>query len=113
MISGCIKSLLVAAFSLFIIFFSNKCLANDDQHKKAEEKKEHFDANEVIFGHVLDGHEFHFLSYRTADGKAHHVTIPLPVILYSPQKGWSVFMSSAFHHGEHEVDGYKLVGGKI
>jgi len=113
MIRGCIKSLLVAAFSLGIIFFSNTCLANDDQHKKAEEKKEHFDANEVIFGHVLDGHEFHFLSYKTADGNAHHVTIPLPVILYSPQKGWSVFMSSAFHHGEHEVEGYKLVAGKI
>jgi F-type H+-transporting ATPase subunit a len=24
-----------------------------------------------------------------------------------------MFMSSAFHHGEHEVDGYKLVGNKI
>ena len=110
---GSIKSLLVAAFSLVMMFFSNTCLANDDQHNQHESKKEHFDANEVIFGHVLDAHEFHFLSYRTADGEAHHATIPLPVILYSPQKGFSVFMSSAFHHGEHEVDGYKLVGGKI
>ncbi len=67
----------------------------------------------MIFEHVLDAHEFHFLSYTGADGHEHHATIPLPVILYSPQKGFSVFMSSAFHHGEHEVDGYKLVKGKI
>src|SRR5690606_886833 len=43
----------------------------------------------------------------------HHVSVPLPVILFSPQKGVSVFMSSAFHHGEHEVDGYRLEGNKI
>jgi F-type H+-transporting ATPase subunit a len=41
------------------------------------------------------------------------VSIPLPVILYSPQKGFSSFMSSEFHHGEHEVNGYKLAGNKI
>src|SRR4029078_8668473 len=47
------------------------------------------------------------------EGHEQHLSIPLPVILYSPQKGFSTFMSSAFHHGEHEVDGYKLVGNKI
>jgi F-type H+-transporting ATPase subunit a len=41
------------------------------------------------------------------------VTIPLPVLLYSPQKGFSAFMSSAFEHGHKEVDGYKLVEAKI
>ena len=36
---------------------------------------------------------------------AKNIMLPfhLPVILYSPEKGLSVFMSSAFHHGEHEV----------
>ncbi|HEX2683185.1 MAG TPA: F0F1 ATP synthase subunit A, partial [Ferruginibacter sp.] len=52
---------------------------------------------------------FHFLSYKGSDGEMHHATIPLPVILYSPQKGFSCFMSSAFHHGEHVVDGYALL----
>lgn len=113
MVSGSIKSLLVAVFSLGIMFFCNVCWAQENKSKEAPGKKEKFDANEIIFGHVLDAHEFHFLSYIGADGEKHHVNIPLPVILYSPQKGWSVFMSSAFHHGEHEVNGYKLVGGKI
>ena len=110
---GSIKSIVVAVFSLCIVFFSNTCLAQEGQPKAGTEKKEKFDANEIIFGHVLDAHEFHFLSYIGSDGEKHHVNIPLPVILYSPQKGWSVFMSSAFHHGEHEVEGYKMDGGKV
>ena len=36
-------------------------------------------------------------------GKEHPVTIPLPVILYSPQKGFSLFMSSRFHHGHEGI----------
>ena len=47
---------------------------------KKEEKKG-FDANEVIFGHVLDAHEFHFFSYKSSDGTEHEAAIPLPVIL--------------------------------
>jgi F-type H+-transporting ATPase subunit a len=88
-------------------------MAQQGQPKAGAEKKEKFDANEIIFGHVLDAHEFHFLSYVGSDGEKHHINIPLPVILYSPQKGWSVFMSSAFHHGEQEVEGYKMDGGKV
>lgn len=103
------KSLLVAAFSIFSLFFSPFANGQENEYKEAEK----FNANEVIFEHVLDGHQFHFMTYTGSDGQKHHVSIPLPVILYSPQKGWSVFMSSAFHHGEHEVDGYKQVGGKI
>jgi F-type H+-transporting ATPase subunit a len=88
---------------------------NEGEHaaKAGGEEDQIFDANEVIFEHVLDAHEFHFLSYKDDEGVEHHATIPLPVILYSPQKGLSVFMSSAFHHGEHEVEGYRLAGNKI
>jgi F-type H+-transporting ATPase subunit a len=39
----------------------------------------------------------------------HHVGIPLPVILYSPRKGFSVFSSAKFHHGEDVHNGYLLV----
>ncbi|HSB93199.1 MAG TPA: F0F1 ATP synthase subunit A [Flavitalea sp.] len=116
-----LKSLSVAVFSAVILLFSNVSVAQEEHgpteheaevHGKVE-KKGAFNANEVIFGHVLDAHEFHFLEYKGSDGKEHAVSIPLPVILYSPQKGFSTFMSSAFHHGEHEVEGYKLVGNKI
>src|SRR5688572_26046808 len=93
------KSLLVAVFSLGSIFFSNISVAQETDHidhdekapKTIQEEEKAFDANEVIFDHVLDAHEFHFLSYKGSDGHEHHATIPLPVILYSPQKGFSMF----------------------
>lgn len=111
-------------YTILSLFFSNLATAQEKDHIDGTEGDEHapqtiqeeekvFDANEVIFEHVLDAHEFHFLSYKGSDGHEHHATIPLPVILYSPQKGLSTFMSSAFHHGEHEVDGYRLEGNKI
>ncbi len=113
-----VKSLLVAVLSLSMLFSFNASAQenNQDHVEKADLKdaveKKGFDANEVIFGHVKDAHEFHFLSYEGSDGTEHEASIPLPVILYSPQKGFSSFMSSAFHHGA-EADGYKLVDGKI
>src|ERR1700674_4701221 len=110
MAGKCIKSLLVAAFSVFLILYSNQICAQENNQQikpSGSEKAKGFDAYEVIFGHVLDAYEFHFLSYTGKDGREHDLSIPLPVILYSPQKGFSSFMSSAFHHGEKEVNGYK------
>jgi len=58
----------------------------------------------IILEHIGDAHEFHFWTFR------HHIaSIPLPVILYSPQKGWSAFMASRFEHGERTYDGYRLL----
>ena len=115
---------MVAAFSLFSLTFSTTVFAQEGEehehtnndapqqgvdHKGGEGDEKKFDANEVIFGHVMDAHEFHFFSWKGSDGKEHHATIPLPVIVYSPEKGLSTFMSSNFHHGEHSYNGYQLV----
>jgi F-type H+-transporting ATPase subunit a len=118
MLAKGIKSLLAAVFTTIFLFFSSNVLAQHEEHAPEPghntEKKEGFNAKEVIFGHIMDAHEFHFLEYKGSDGQKHPVSIPLPVILYSPTKGFSVFMSSRFHHGEEEVDGYKLTAeGKI
>lgn len=118
------KGFVVAAFSLMAVFFSNISIAQQHEGETTHEEQVHledtekggeekFDANEVIFGHVMDAHEFHFLSWKGADGHDHHATIPLPVILYSPTRGLNTFMSSAFEHGHKEVNGYKLVGNDI
>ena len=50
-----VKCLLVAVLSVFSI----SVLA---QHEEGETAKKSFDANEVIFGHIMDANEFHFLS---------------------------------------------------
>jgi len=116
----CVKSFLVATFSFFSIAFSNQLLAQENLPKEenktagsATEKKEGFDTQEVIFGHILDNHEYHFTSYKDADGKEHHVSIPLPIIVYSPQKGFSCFSSARFENGQATYNGYKLAEGKI
>jgi F-type H+-transporting ATPase subunit a len=112
-----VKSLLVAVFSLFLTFFSYSVSGqehNDHSPEQKEGEKPKFDANEVIFGHVLDNYEFHFLTYESKGGEEHHVSIPLPVILYSAdRKKLSVFSSSQFHHGHDAYDGYKKQGNKI
>ncbi len=119
-----VKSLWVAAFSLLSFVMANPCLAQEHDGETKHEEMVHeegiekeganrFDANEVIFGHVMDAHEFHFFSWQGNGGTEHHAIIPLPVLLYSPQKGFSAFMSSAFEHGHQTVNGYKLLGNNI
>lgn len=102
MVAKRLKPLLVAAFSLGILFFSNISMAQDDHGHNGEDshaEREKLNPAEIILDHVADGHEYHF-------GK---VSVPLPVILYSSGKGLSVFMSSAFHHGEKPHEGYVLM----
>ncbi|MCW3092037.1 MAG: atpB [Ferruginibacter sp.] len=112
-----IKSLLVAVLSTILLVSAYNVNAQQTEPKAGEEhaseKKEGFNAKEVIFEHIMDAHEFHFVNYKGSDGALHPVSIPLPVFLYSPQKGFSGFMSSAFEHGHKEVDGYKLEEGKV
>ena len=59
----------------------------------------------------MDAHEFHLLTIPNKENpkEAKHISIPLPVILYSKDKGFSFFMSSAFHHGEKMHNGYILL----
>jgi F-type H+-transporting ATPase subunit a len=117
----CFKSLLVAAFSLICLFVSPRLTAQDGTPKMAVQdsastpssdnpgepvKGEKLNPSKIILEHVRDGHEFHFLTI----GKT-SVSIPLPVILYSPApgQGWSLFMSSAFDHGRTVYKGYILL----
>jgi F-type H+-transporting ATPase subunit a len=102
------KSLLVVVFSLVTLLFSNNILAQEKpgDHGHSDEK---FDPTKEIMGHVQDAYEFHFFSIGNF-----HATIHLPVILYSPQKGFSVFSSSRFgEEGSEEYDGYRLTGNTI
>lgn len=111
------KCLLVAVSSLFICSFfmpvaaqqghtTDTLVGATDDYEV--EHAESFDPAKTIMDHIKDGHEFHFFTIGNFHG-----TIPLPVILYSPQRGLDVFMSSKFHHGEDAYKGYRIEYGKI
>ena len=102
------KSLLVAALASFLLCFSQNIKA---QEKVTNEvvKEEKFDPAKEIMGHIQDAYEFHFFTIGDF-----HASIHLPVILYSPQKGFSMFSSSRFgHENEETYDGYKIVNNNI
>jgi len=75
---------------------------------KKEEKKS-FNAKEIIFGHVLNNHDFHIIDIVGDNGEKTPISIPLPVILYSKQRGFDAFMSSNFHHGEQNYHNYMML----
>lgn len=60
------------------------------------------DVKGVIFGHIKDSYEWHL---TTIGDK--HVTISLPVIVYSEKSGWNLFSSGVFHEQE-EYKGFRI-----
>lgn len=67
-----------------------------------------FDAGEMIMHHVMDAHDIHLMTIGE-----HHITIPLPIIVWSNEDGLSVFLSSKFHHGQSAYKRYALDHGHI
>ena len=60
-----------------------------------EEENASIDIKEIIFDHIGDAYEWHV---ATIGDK--HVSIPLPVIVFSKEKGFHAFLSHKLHHGE-------------
>jgi F-type H+-transporting ATPase subunit a len=68
---------------------------------------EEFDASGVILHHVMDDHVWHFTD---------HLVLPLPVIVYTAERGLDIFLSSRFfdeHHKPVAYNGYTLDNGHI
>lgn len=103
--SKSMKSLLVAVFSLFLLSFSQSVFSQKN-HEESQKEEEKFDPTTAILNHVQDAYEFHFFSLGDF-----HASIYLPVILYSPQRGLSIFSSKRFGHDhDQEYAGYKMQG---
>ncbi len=101
-----IKGLVAVLLLMSPIPGSGKMYAQDVPASKAEEHaeaSEAFNPGNFIFDHIKDAHELHI---ATIGHK--HISVPLPVILYSSTKGFRVFMSSRFEHGHALYNGFKL-----
>ncbi len=112
-------SLLVLTFGLFgASFFAaaqgegNKSNTPNEPATAAEAKpvkEEHkLDVAKVIFGHIADAHEWHLFSIKHEGGEDTHVSIPLPVIVYHPTNGFSMFSSSNFGEAHKNAAGLEV-----
>ena len=62
------------------------------------------DAKEIVFHHIQDAYEWHITTWGDT-----HITISLPVMVYSMNTGWHVFSSSHLLHEEGETyQGFKI-----
>jgi F-type H+-transporting ATPase subunit a len=78
----------------------------DTLHSAHASGHEEANIGDVILEHVLDNHQWHITDA---------VVIPLPIIVYSEERGLGFFSSGNFfeHHAPVEYKGYKLIGNKI
>ncbi|MGE5393254.1 MAG: F0F1 ATP synthase subunit A [Candidatus Saccharibacteria bacterium] len=94
---------------LVLIFFTTFTLGVKGQEAHGSEPaekaahSEDFQAGKFVIEHVSDAFEWHIATFGHT-----HVSIPLPIILYSQNKGLNVFMSSRFHHGQESYNGFKI-----
>lgn len=69
-----------------------------------EKTAEKFNAGKLIIEHITDSHDWHI---------AGHLSVPLPIILYSKERGLDVFLSNKFEHGHKTFNGYKVENNHI
>lgn len=83
---------------------STEHAATNEHHEE-----ESFNAGEFVIDHVSDSYDWHITSFGDK-----HISIPLPIILYSKKpelhdgKAFHVFMSSKFHHGHSDYEGFRI-----
>ncbi len=75
--------------------------ATHEDHSSSHE--EEFNPGEFVIEHVSDAFEWHIATFGET-----HVSIPLPIILYSENSGLNIFMSSKFHHGHESYKNFAI-----
>ena len=111
MVSKSLKYLSTVILSLSLTVFSHTSLAQENHAGDTEaqtEKSVKLNPGKLLMEHISDMHEFHIMDIGDQP-----ISIPLPVLLYAPGRGFSAFMSTEFHHGAETHDGYALEEGKV
>ncbi len=96
---------------IFIILLALLCSnlltvrAEENISAGKEHAVEKFNASKLIMEHIADSYEWHIAKFGET-----HVSIPLPVILYSKNSGFHVFMSGKLHHGTASFQGFHIGG---
>ncbi len=101
-------------FILYLFSLSGVCAKEQHENTASDSTaKEEFNAGKFIIDHVSDSYDWHITSFGEK-----HISIPLPVILYSKNpelhegKSFHVFLSSKFHHGHDDYKGFRISHSK-
>jgi F-type H+-transporting ATPase subunit a len=86
---------------LFIFSFTSTSVYAEAEGHDGHAKE--FIPGDYIMHHVADAFEWHLATVGET-----HITVPLPIILYSKTNGWSVFMSSKFEHGNATYKNFRI-----
>jgi len=92
-------------FILLAIFAGSGFIQAGEQAEAAATAPpiESFNAGKFVMEHVSDAFEWHIATFGETE-----ISVPLPIILYSSDKGWNFFMSSRFHHGQAIYQGFRI-----
>ncbi|MEI6276111.1 MAG: F0F1 ATP synthase subunit A [Prolixibacteraceae bacterium] len=90
--------------ALFILSFRT-VNAEENATTGSEHAVEKFNASKLIMEHIGDSYEWHIAKFGDF-----HLSLPLPVILYSRTSGLHAFISSKFHHGTESYSDFKIGG---
>jgi len=106
---------LIAAVSMITLtfgtFYPAVALQAQTIHQQEDVLQDHsgeFVANKFIMEHIKDSHEWHIITKK--DGT--HISVYLPVILYSKHSGFHFFSSRKIAHG-HTYKGFRMGHGKV
>lgn len=97
-----IRPVLLTIFAVFLLGGLSKANPNSETSDQGK-ASEGFNAGKFVIEHVSDAFEWHIATFGET-----HLSIPLPIILYSSDKGWNFFMSSRFHHGHETYNGFRI-----
>lgn len=61
----------------------------------AENKSGEVDVQDIVFSHIKDAYTWHITEWNGRE-----ISIPLPILVKSEERGWDMFLSSRLHQGK-------------
>ena len=85
------------------LLIASPAVAQEDDITPQEQKENTVDVKSIVFGHIGDSYEWHITTWGDT-----HITIPLPVIVYSSNSGWHSFLSSRLEENGGTYEGFSI-----
>lgn len=85
------------------LLIASPAVAQEDDITPQEQKENTVEVKSIVFGHIGDSYEWHITTWGDT-----HITIPLPVIVYSSNSGWHSFLSSRLEENGGTYEGFSI-----